>query len=162
MQAVMTAALALGGALVFQRLHVPAGALIGSMVSVATFNLLVREVASVPPSFKFLAFAVLGWAIGSQFTPASMGALREAALPILASVLILIVLGGAIAWLLWKAGNLDPVTAFLAACPGGLAQMVSVSSEVGANSVVVTAVHLVRLASVLLVAPLVARALPGG
>jgi uncharacterized membrane protein AbrB (regulator of aidB expression) len=70
-------------------------------------------------------------------------------------------LGGAIAWLLWWAGGIDPVTAFLAACPGGLAQMVSVSSEMGANSIIVTAVHLVRLASVLLVAPLIARVLSG-
>jgi uncharacterized protein len=161
MRVLMTAVLALGGALLFQRLGVPAGALIGAMASVAAFNLLVKEVPSVPSSVKFLAFAAIGWAIGSQFTVASMQAVKDAAWPILASVLILIVLGGAIAWLLWWAGGIDPLTAFLAACPGGLAQMVSVSSEMGANSIIVTAVHLVRLASVLFVAPVIARVLSG-
>ena len=162
MQLLTTGLVALGGAFVFQRLHIPAGALIGAMVSVAAFNLLAKNVPSLPSVFKFLAFAAIGWTIGAQFTTQSMIALKAAVWPILLSVVILILLGGAIAWLLWWGAGIDPVTAFLSACPGGLAQMVSVSAEMGADSVVVTSVHLVRLASVLFVAPAVAKALAGG
>jgi hypothetical protein len=60
-------------------------------------------------------------------------------------------------------GHIDPCDRVLAACPGSLAQMVSVSSEMGANSIIVAAVHLVRLGSVLLVAPSCGQgALSGG
>jgi uncharacterized protein len=158
----MSVVAALGGAFVFQRLGVPAGALVGAMVAVAVLNLTGGNASSLPSSVEFVTFALIGWSVGAQFSTESLAALQKAAWPIAASILILVVLGGAIAWILWQIADLDPITAFLAACPGGLAQMVAVSSDVGANSVVVAAVHLVRLAAVLLVAPLIVKTLPPG
>jgi membrane AbrB-like protein len=85
---------------------------------------------------------------------------RKAALPIVVVVAGLMVASVVLAFVLHRSG-VDPVTAFLAASPGGLSQMVAISTDLGANVVVVSIVHLIRIIAVLVTAPLIARLLSG-
>lgn len=158
MYLIQTAAAALIGAWVFERLRVPAGALIGAMIAVAIVNL-IGETAPLPSPAQFLAYAALGWAVGAGVTSESVGALRRFAVPLLIVVAALLLVGGLIAVALVATGQTDAVTAFLAASPGGLSQMTALAEANGANASLVIAVHTFRVVAVILLSPIVARLL---
>jgi membrane AbrB-like protein len=162
MDTIRSLIVALVGGLLFERLHVPAGALLGAMVGVAALNLANFGVAPSGPGtlLRFAAFAIIGWELGARITPQTLDAVRKAALPIVVVVAGLMVASVVLAFVLHRSG-VDPVTAFLAASPGGLSQMVAISTDLGANVVVVSIVHLIRIIAVLVTAPLIARLLSG-
>jgi hypothetical protein len=150
-------AAAVGGA-VFQRINIPAGALIGAMVGVAAVGLSGTATVGPGPYLRFVAFAIIGWELGSQIDRSTLESVRSAAVPILVVVGGLLAAAGVLALILHAAG-LDPITSFLAASPGGLSQMAAMAAEFKANAVVVTIVHLVRLVAVILMTPLVVKLL---
>jgi membrane AbrB-like protein len=144
------------GGLLFERFGVPAGALIGAMVGVAAVGLGGFETTGSGPVLRTAAFVVIGWELGSQVTSETIDTVRRAAIPIIVVVFGLLVASAVLAWVLHLAG-VDVVTAYLAASPGGLSQMVALSTEFGANAVVVSVVHLIRVITVILTAPWIAR-----
>lgn len=154
-----TAAAALVGALVFEQLNIPAGALLGSMVGVAALNLGMSSSVNVPAGASFAAYVVLGWSIGQGVTRTTIGSIADSFLPIVSTVVVLLLVGGLLAWALVSWGGFDAVTAYLAASPGALSHMVALSKETGANSLVVVTVHTVRMITVLVAAPLIASRL---
>jgi membrane AbrB-like protein len=155
---IRTIVAALAGGYLLERLHVPAGALIGAMIAVAALNLSGLDTYAVPEWARFLAFAGIGWALGQQFTRGSLATLRESFVPILAVVAGLLLAGGLI-MLFLRATGLDPATAFLAAAPGGISQMAALSAAIGANASVVMTAHLVRIITVVITAPIVVKLL---
>lgn len=150
----LIAAAAVG--LLFDRVGAPAGALIGAMVGVAAVNLIGFETVGAGNVLRFAAFVAIGWELGSQVTSDTLQTVRRAAIPILIVVVGLLLASGALALVLRLAG-VDTITAFLAASPGGLSQMVALSADFGANAVVVSIVHLIRIITVILTAPIIAR-----
>lgn len=154
-----TAVAALAGALLFQQLNVPAGALLGSMVGVAALNLGLSTTVTVPSWASFAAYVVLGWSIGQGVTRKTVGSIADSFVPIMLTVVVLLTVGGLLAWALVSWGRFDPVTAYLAASPGALSQMVALSKEMGASSLIVVTVHTVRMLTVLVAAPLIASRL---
>jgi len=153
---VRTVLAAVIGGLALDRLRVPAGALIGAMVAVAVVNLAGSETVGPGTALRLAAFMIIGWELGAQIDRSTIESMRRALLPILVVVVGLLVAAGLLAVMLNKAG-LDPITSFLAASPGGLSQMGALAAEFEANAVVVTIVHLVRIASVILLTPVVVR-----
>ncbi len=151
---------ALAGGYLLERLHVPAGALIGAMAAVAAINLTGLDTAELPEWSRFLAFAAIGWALGQQFTRESLDTLRASLVPIAIVVGGLLLAGGLITLVL-RAAGLDPATAFLAASPGGISQMAAISAAVGANAPIVVTAHLLRVITVVGTAPLIVRFLSG-
>lgn len=149
---------ALAGAALFERLHVPAGALIGAMLAATALNLSGVATVPVPSWLRFTAYVTLGWLLGSQLTADTVGSLRQAVLPVAVIVVSLLLAGGLIAFGLRLMG-LDPATAFLAASPGGISQMAAISVDIGANAPLVVAAHVLRVMSVVLTTPLVIRLL---
>ena len=65
--------------------------------------------------------------------------------------------GGALAVLLNHVAGLSGITAFLASSPGALSQMAVLSKETGGDTLLVVAVHTIRVIAVLVVAPVIAR-----
>jgi uncharacterized protein len=56
-------------------------------------------------------------------------------------------------WLLFRHFHYDLPTATLASSPGGMSEVVSTVNQGGADVVIVTFVHLVRLSSIVVVVP---------
>lgn len=160
MRIALTLLAALAGAYVFERLRVPAGSLLGAAVVVAAVNLVgVVEVPALPGNVRFVAFAVLGWLVGQSIDRDSLSELR-ASLPVVgATVVFLVVAGGLLAVLLTRWGGVDQGTAYLATSPGALSQMVALSEEARADTLLVVTVHTARLVAVILVSPIVTRIL---
>lgn len=160
MQAVQTVVVVGVGALIFDRLKVPAGALIGGMVAAIALSLSPIEIHPMPGWFRFVAYAGLGWLLGEQFTRDTLSTLREAFWPVVVVVATLILTGVALTFLLRLMG-VDTATAFLSSSPAGITQMAALSADVGANSAIVVATHLVRVILIVSAAPFVARWLTG-
>lgn len=152
---------ALAGGVLFDRLNVPAGPLIGAMVGAAAVNLLGSQASGPPALLRFAAFLVIGWELGAQIDRSAVEQMRGAIVPILVVVGGLLATGALLAMILHAAG-LDPITAFLSAAPGGLSQIGALAVEFRANAVVVSIVHLIRVIAVIVIAPLVIRLLGSG
>lgn len=157
----VTAAAALAGGWIAERLKVPAGALIGAMVAVAALRLAAVDVVELPGGVKFAVYCLLGWILGQGVTPDMFATLRRATVPVLVCVGLFLVFGAVLAVGLWWLGGFDPATALLATAPGGIAQMGALSVESGAQAPVVLAIHLLRVFSVVLIAPVLLRYLGG-
>lgn len=151
---------ALCGAALFERLRVPAGALVGSATGVALVNLVTSAVPSMPSPVRFLLFAGIGWMIGADVTPALLNQVGRAAVPVGLVVFLLLLLGGLLALVLIRLAGIDPATAFLATSPGALSQMTAISAAIGADVSFVVTLHIARIVAVVLVAPFVVRWLP--
>lgn len=150
-------AAAVGAALLLDRLNFPAGALIGAMVAIATIKLLGHEVPNLPSAVKIAAFIVIGWDLGARFDKQLLSTVSNNIGPLVLVVACFLVTGWVMAWMLWRFGVMDPVTAVLSTSPGGLVQMGALTSETEANAALVVGFHLLRIVAVLLSAPIISR-----
>ncbi|WP_420451312.1 AbrB family transcriptional regulator [Ilumatobacter sp.] len=163
MPTIVTVVAALVGAFALDRLDVPAGSLLGAVAGVAAVNLLTGiDAVELPAAGRFAAFAALGWAIGEGVTGETVRQLGSSVDVIAITVVVLVVVGALTAWAMTAAGLTDASTAYLATSPGALSQMAALSADTGADSLLVTTTHTVRVIVVVLVSPLVAAWLTAG
>jgi uncharacterized protein len=148
---------AVGAAIVLDRLNFPAGALIGAMVAVAALKIWGSGAPDMPGSIRFVALIVIGWDLGSRFDKQLLATVTNNLAPLVLVIGCFLVTGWILAWMLWKFGVMDPVTAVLATSPGGLVQMGALTSETQSNAALVVGFHLLRIVAVLLSAPLISR-----
>lgn len=147
---------ALAGAAVLELAGLPAGALIGAAVGAGLVASRGEVARPLPAPVRLAAFAVLGWLLGSRVDAESLAAVPGLAGPI---AVILAVYGtGAVVttvalvrWAGWPAP-----TALLAAAPGGVAEMIAIGVVESDTAERVAALHLLRLAMILLVVPPIA------
>lgn len=154
-----TALAALLGAALFERLGVPAGALLGSVVGVALLNTVTQlgPATDLPGPARFLAYAALGWLVGQGVTRATLAQVGRSFVPVVAVVVALLLFGLLLGWVLVRLDVMDPATSYLATSPGALSQMAAVAASVGADATLVTTVHTIRVVVLLLLAPLLGR-----
>lgn len=150
-------AAAVGAALLLDRLNFPAGALIGAMVAIAALKLFGQEIPNLPSGVKIAAFIVIGWDLGARFDKQLLSTVSNNVGPLVLVVACFLVTGWVMAWMLWRFGVMDPVTAVLSTSPGGLVQMGALTSETDANAALVVGFHLLRIVAVLLSAPIISR-----
>ena len=148
---------AVGAGLLLDRLNFPAGALIGAMVAIAAIKLLGNEAPNMPGALRVGALIIIGWDLGSRFNKQLVATLTNNVAPLVLVIACFLITGWVLAWMLWKFGVMDPVTAVLATSPGGLVQMGALTSETQANAALVVGFHLLRIVAVLLSAPLISR-----
>jgi uncharacterized protein len=155
---VVLAVVAVGAAsLLLNWINFPAGALIGAMAAIAAFKLSGTSLPGVPPAVRFIALVIIGWDLGSRFNKQLLSTVGDYILPLVGVVAAYLIMSWVLAWILWKAGVMDPVTAVLSTSPGGLVQMGALTSDFQANAALVVGFHLLRVVSVLLSVPLVSR-----
>jgi membrane AbrB-like protein len=157
MNLAVSVVLALGAGYLLDWLGFPAGALIGALAVIAGLKLSGVDVMEIPGSVRFLALLVIGWDLGTKFSKDLLSAVTNNLLPLVLVVAAFLVMGWVLAWILWKLGLMDPVTAVLATSPGGLVQMGALTSEMDANAALVVGFHLLRIVTVLLSVPLISR-----
>jgi len=148
---------AVGAGLLLDRLNFPAGALIGAMVAIAAIKLLGNEAPNMPAALRVGALIIIGWDLGSRFDKQLVATLTNNIAPLVLVIACFLITGWVLAWMLWRFGVMDPVTAVLATSPGGLVQMGALTSETQANAALVVGFHLLRIVAVLLSAPLISR-----
>ena len=144
-----------------RRLRLPAAPLFGPMVLSAAVHL-AGITASAPPSpIVALAQIVVGGAVGCRFAGIPLGQIWRDLQFGLGSAAGMIALTVALAAATSALTGTEPFAMALALAPGGLAEMSLIALALGADSVFVSAMHILRIAIIVTLAPLAARLMPG-
>jgi len=145
------------GAIVGPKSRIPSGALLIPAFVGATLHSTDTIVLQIPEWLLALAYALIGWTVGLRFTrPVFMLALRTLPQMIL-SIIGLMVLCGAMAWMLTRLLHVDMLTAYLATSPGGLDTVAIIAAGSRVDMAFVMAMQTLRLFSILMTGPAMAR-----
>jgi membrane AbrB-like protein len=146
---------ALGGA-AFAALSLPLPWMLGAL-AVTTLASVGGLELRVPELLRRPMIAVLGAMLGTTFTPARLDAALSW-LPSLAALPLYVVLvGGLIFLYLRRCSDFDPTSAFFAASPGGLSEMIALSDQLGGDQRRVSLVHGARLLFIVSTVPFLAQ-----
>lgn len=146
-------------------LRIPAAALVGPMLLGAALHATGIASVFVPGALLGAAYAGIGWYVGLRFNRETLRVVRHALPGILVATVAIIVLCGSWAWGLTFLLPIDFLTAFLATSPGGLDSVAIIAVGSKADVSFVLGVQTLRLFTVLLTGPIlarwIARAAPG-
>ena len=131
----------------------PAGGIIGALVCSAAFRLLTDRPEPVG-KFQLGVQAIIGVVIGLGVSGNFLGQILQVAGAGALIISTQMVLWLVMSWLLVRFFKYDLPTATLAPSPGAISAVISTADEAGADPVVVTFIHLVRLNAVIIVVPL--------
>lgn len=138
-------------------LKVPAGTFLLPLVVGAVLQSTGLIAIEIPPWLAAAAYIMLGWYIGLGFTGQILQHARRALPSVLLSIIVLIAICGGFGWLLHVFAGVDPLTAYLAASPGGLDTVAILAMTSHADVPFVLAMQTFRLLAVILVGPYLAR-----
>lgn len=155
MQMLLTLLTGCAGGALFLRLKIPAGGIVGAMCAVALYHILFGN-AFAPWYFKLFAQSVTGAFIAMPLTLQKLKSMRTVLVP------ALVVVGGMLLFSILMAygcaalsgGGMDLLTALFFCAPGGMSDIVLISSEIGGDTLLISAGHAIRSFFVLGLLPL--------
>ena len=146
------------GSVAGERLRIPAPALLGPLLLTAALSLSgPTDGVAVPPLLREVAFSLIGLQIGLGFERDTVRQIARLALPVAASIALLLVACFALAWVLELTAGVSLLDAYLATTPGGLYAVLPIAYGSGADTTFVLAVQGLRLFAMVLAAPAVVR-----
>jgi membrane AbrB-like protein len=154
-----TLTLAILGAGLFQLLGLPLPFLFGPMTAcllVALAGVQLKGMGTVSTALR----TILGVAIGASITPEIVGRVPQL-LGSVALVPVYVALIGVVGVPFFRRLGYDPATAWYAAMPGGLPDMVAFGKEAGGDARALALIHATRMLIVVTVAPIILTLLYG-
>jgi membrane AbrB-like protein len=148
-----TLTLAILGAGLFQLLDLPLPFLFGPMTAcllVALAGVQLKGMGTVSTAVR----TILGVAIGASITPEIVGRVPQL-LGSVALVPVYVALIGVVGVPFFRRLGYDPATAWYAAMPGGLPDMVAFGKEAGGDARALALIHATRMLIVVTVAPII-------
>ena len=149
-----------GGAL-GAKLKIPAGALIGAMLTIILFKMTMKMHWEIPKGFTFALQVFLGIMVGATFQPELLHIMKKIALPVIISCVVLVGAGILMAAVFAKLGLLDFGTAYLGTSPGAMSALIVMALDSGAQPMLVVCFHFFRVVFVILTAPLIFKWISG-
>ena len=154
-------ALGLIGGFVGSKLKIPAGTLIGAMLTIISFKLLVQVPWEIPKSFSFVLQVFIWIMVGATFQPELLQVMKKIALPVIISCVVLVGTGIVMAVIFTKLGLLDMGTGYLGTSPGAMSVLIALSLESNSEPTLIVCFHFFRVVFVILTAPLIFRWISG-
>ncbi|WP_235535281.1 AbrB family transcriptional regulator [Sphingomonas sp. Leaf339] len=152
------AALAVGasGGALFRAIGAPLPWVLGSMAACAVASIAGAPVAASSATRRPMA-AVIGVVLGSSFQPDLFGQARAWIVPL--ALLPLFLASAALVCVTYfrRVAKFDPATAYFAGMPGGIAEMVVMGAERGADERTVGLIHAARIFLVVFTLPFLIR-----
>jgi membrane AbrB-like protein len=149
-----TVAVAAAGGLALGLMGMPAGFLSGSILAVACASLAGRPMLIPTPLMRAL-LVLIGMSLGAVVTPATLNGMATYPLSIAALIVAMATISFSGAAYLRIVHGWDTITAYLAAAPGGLSQVMGLAAELDADMRAIAIVQTVRVT-------IVAVGLPAG
>lgn len=143
------------GGIIGVKSHIPGGALIGSMVAVIMLKVFIGKGWVMPKWYATVAEIMIGIVIGASYRPGIFELLKRLMLPVIASTLMLIIMGFVVSVVLVKLGILDGTTAYLSTSPGAMTALLSIAGEKVATPLIVLVFHFFRIVFIIVTAPLI-------
>jgi membrane AbrB-like protein len=113
--------LGLLGGLLGAKLKIPAGALIGAMLTIIFFKMFMKVHWDIPRSFTFVLQVFLGIMVGASFQPELVQVIKKIAIPVIISCVVLVGTGVILAVVFTRLGLVDIGTAYLGSGERGTA-----------------------------------------
>jgi membrane AbrB-like protein len=129
--------------LLFKRMKVPAGYMVGAFVGVAALNC-VAAVAWVPHDTRAVVQIIAGAFVGCSMERSDLVRLRMIVGPVTVMLSACMALMLAAGFCIYLASPLDLVTSLMGAVPGGINDTPVVAADMGADAPAVTVLQLVR------------------
>jgi uncharacterized protein len=127
-----TLAIALAGGLTFTYLGLPAGLVSGSVLAVA-IAALARRPVKVPPRLSLICYLIIGILLGAVVTPETLRGVAVWPLSVALLMLCSLAMIAATLGYLRVVHRWDTLSALLGASPGSMAQVLALSTELGAD-----------------------------
>jgi membrane AbrB-like protein len=143
------------GALLGAKLKIPAGALIGAMLTIIVFKMTMKVHWEIPKGFSFALQVFVGIMVGATFQPDLLHVMKKIALPVIISCVVLVGAGVLMALIFTRLGMLDMGTAYLGTSPGAMSALVVLALDSQAQPMLVVCFHFVRVVFVILTPPLI-------
>ncbi|MDQ2086744.1 AbrB family transcriptional regulator [Herbivorax sp. ANBcel31] len=142
------------GGFVGRKLRLPAGYLMGSLLSVAILNSFFYD--SAMPSITTLAVQIsAGGVLGANINKNDITELKSIIFPSLMLIACMIILNMLIGFAIFSFSSLDLATSLLASAPGGVTEMSLIAVNLGGNAALVAVIQLIRFISVMSISPFV-------
>jgi hypothetical protein len=149
----LTLVAAVAAASVGARLRIPAGTMLLPLVATTVLHVLGYITLQLPEWLLALGYGVIGWRIGLSFTRRILRHAASALPQIVGSILVLMAVGGGLAFLLWSLHGIDPLTAYLATSPGGLDSIAIIAATTSVDMSFIMALQTMRLILIILIGP---------
>ncbi len=157
---ILALALGAGGGWAAHQLQLPLPWMIGAMCATTVASTAGAPVA-MPIIFRHIMVAVLGLMLGSSFSPEILDRLGDWAASLAMLVLYAAAAGSAGIFYFRRVCGYDPVTAYFAAMPGGLSEMILAGTEMGGDARIISLTHAARILLVVLALPLAFQVFAG-
>ncbi|HFZ8993681.1 TPA: AbrB family transcriptional regulator [Citrobacter freundii] len=138
-------------------LRIPSGTMLVPMLAGALLHAGGLMVIELPEWLLAIAYMAIGWRIGLGFDKKVFFMALRPLPQILASIFALLAICAAMAWGLTRYMHIDFMTAYLATSPGGLDTVAVIAAGSNANMALIMAMQTLRLFSILLTGPAIAR-----
>ncbi len=136
-------------------LRLPAAALVGPMLFSAGVHMAGWTAASPPFELIAAAQVVVGTALGARFAGVSIRRVWPYLLVGAGSAVVMMALSWLAAVLFAEWVGVDPTGLLLALVPGGLVEMGLIALSLGIDTAMVSTLHVLRIAAIMLAAPVV-------
>src|SRR5260221_6471864 len=133
-------------------LGMPAGYLAGSILAVAGASLAGRPML-IPVMMMRILLVLLGISLGAVVTPETLHGMATYPLSIAALIVAMACVSFSGAFYLRLVHGWDPITAYLAAAPGGLSQVMALAVELDADVRAIAIVQTIRVVIVAVCLP---------
>lgn len=147
------------GGLLLKRLRLPAGALVGAMLSVMLFNSVSTVLPSYPHALRVVVQIISGLVIGTRFSRSDVRSLKTMAAPVIVLITVLLFTNLVFAFAMEEMTSLSFMTSFFACAPGGVSDLALVATDFGAVMEQVALLQLFRLVLVIIVFPPMIRSM---
>ena len=138
-------------------LRIPSGPMVLTLLFGFVLHLLGAIEIELPKWLLAGTFALLGWSVGLQFTPAILAHAVRAIPKILPSVTLLIAFCGGLAFVLTRTLGIDALPAYLATSPGGMDSIAIIAASTHVNVPFVMALQTIRFLIIVMAGPHLAR-----
>ncbi len=139
------------GAYLAVRFKLPGGAIMGSLLPVATSRLLFPSFLDLDDGFRVAAQIMIGIAIGVSLRRDPLRTLRPIIGPLLMFLAVLLGFSTLSAFLLVRLTGLDLATTIFFTSPGGATDMAAAALQLQADAALVAGFHLVRQLAIFLI-----------
>jgi membrane AbrB-like protein len=132
---------------------IPGGELLLPMILVGVSKTYLSHTVFLPPWLLYPCYALMGWRIGLSFTKESMALIFRMIPGLFAGVMVMFLGCALFGWFMAQNIDIEPLTAYLASCPGGLDAVTIIAASSGANLPFITAMQAMRLILVISLGP---------
>lgn len=135
------------------RIRFPASSFLLAVVLGVLANGVLFQLSRAPLLFTMIGQTLLGIAIGSKFDRATLLRIARLGKTMILTMMFTLLVSLGISYLFYRATENDLVTTLLATIPGGATEMGTIALILGYDVTLVTALQMIRLFTMFLVAP---------